>query len=297
MRSSIEWALYRSFLAVVREGSLSGASRALGVAQPTVGRHVAALEAALGLALFTRSASGLMPTEAALALQPNAMAMERTAAALERTAAGYGDGVRGVVRITAAEGLGVEVMPAVLASLRQRYPELGIELSLSNDLQDLLQREADIAVRMVRPTHEQLVARRVGVFGCSLYASHAYLAAHGVPESLDALAGHSVIGYDTHSPMVREALKRWPQLSRDRMALCTDSDAAQVALIRAGAGIGICLDAAAERLGGLVRVLPDAFHFPFETWVTMHGDLRDNPRCRAAFDGLAEGLTHLAGHA
>lgn len=287
----IEWELYRSFLAVLREGSLSGAARTLGMAQPTVGRHVAALEAALGLALFTRSQTGLLPTEAAQALRPHAQAMESTAAALERTAASYGDGVRGVVRVTASEVIGLEVLPAVLAGLRVRYPDLKVELLLSNEVQDLLQREADVAVRMAPPRQEQLVARRVGAVELGLHASADYLARHGVPAGLNDLSRHALIGYDRPSPFVRAALKRWPQFARDRLALRTDSDVAQLALIRAGAGIGVCQAALARRAPGLVRVLAQEFSLPLDTWVTMHEDLRDSPRCRVTFDALVEGLS------
>ena len=130
--TTIEWELYRSLLAVLREGSLSGAARSLGMAQPTIGRHVMALESALGVALFTRSPTGLLPTEAALALRPLAQAMESTAAALERTAASFGDGVRGTVRVTASEVIGLEVLPGVVATLRERFPALNVELVLSN---------------------------------------------------------------------------------------------------------------------------------------------------------------------
>lgn len=303
MGSTIEWALYCAFLGVLREGSLSGAARVLGMAQPTVGRHIAALEEALGLALFTRSQTGLLPTEAALALRPHAQAMESMAAALERTAASFGDGVhgelrgvvRGVVRVTASEVVGVQVLPPAIAALRARHPGLALELVLSNDVQDLLQREADIAVRMTRPSQEQLVARRVGVVELGLHASAAYLARHGTPATLDDLAGHSLIGYDRITPYVRAALKQWPQFARDRLAVRTDSDVAQLPLIRAGAGIGICQVAVARRTPDLVRVLPNDFSMPLETWVTMHEDLRDSPRCRVVFDALVEALAaHVA---
>lgn len=291
----VEWEWYRTFLGVLREGSLSGAARVLGIAQPTVGRHIAALETALGLTLFTRSQTGFLPTEAALSLRPHAQAMESTAAMLERTAASHGDGVRGVVRVTVSEVIGVEVMPALLASLRVQYPALTVELVLSNQVQDLLQREADIAVRMTPPKQDQLVARRVGVIELGLYASPAYLARHPAPASLDELAQHALIGYDTVTPMVREALRRWPQLARHRMALRMDSDVAQLASIRAGAGIGVCQVALAQRSPRLVRVLPAAFSLPLDTWVTMHEDLRDSPRCRVVFDALVDALSRHAG--
>ena len=137
----IGWELYRSYLGVVQEGSLSGAARALGVTQPTVGRHIAALEQALGLVLFTRSQQGLLPTEAALALRPYAQAMGHTAAALVRAADSHGGGVRGTVRVTASEVIGVEVLPPILAQLQAEHPALTVELVLSNRVQDLLQHD------------------------------------------------------------------------------------------------------------------------------------------------------------
>jgi DNA-binding transcriptional LysR family regulator len=151
MTSDVGWELYRSFLAVLDEGSLSGAARSLGVAQPTVGRHIAALEKSLRLALFTRSPLGLMPTEAALSLRVFAESMKSTAAALERAATSQGTGVRGTVRVTASDVIGVEVLPPIIARLRDRHPELVVELLLTNRVQDLLRRAADIAVRMLRP--------------------------------------------------------------------------------------------------------------------------------------------------
>lgn len=295
MSGAIEWELYRSLLGVLREGSLSGAARALGIAQPTVGRHVAALEAALGLALFTRSQTGLIPTEAALVLRGHAQAMESTAAALERVAASYGDGVRGVVRVTASEVIGIEVLPPVVASLRERHPDLKVELVLSNNVQDLLQREADVAVRMTAPRQDQLVARRVGAIELGLHAGAAYLQRHGTPASLEELGGHVLIGYDRPPPFARAALRQWPWFGREHIALRTDSDVAQLALIRAGAGIGICQSALARRTPGLVRLLPEAFALALDTWVTMHEDLRDSPRCRVTFDALVEALGAHAG--
>lgn len=300
MTSGIEWELYRAFLGVLREGSLSGAARALGVAQPTVGRHVAALEGALGLVLFTRSQTGLLPTEAAHALRPHAEAMEHTAAALERAASGLRervDAATGTIRISVSEVVGVEVMPAIVADLARRHPALKIELALSDRVHDLLQREADIAVRMTAPRQEQLVARRVGAIELGFHAHPDYLARHGTPATLDDLAAHVLIGYDRPTPFLLQAAKALPVFSRDRFTLRTDNDAAQLGLIRAGAGIGVCQVPLAARAPALVRVLADAFAFPLDTWVTMHEDLRASPRCRVAFDALVAGLEAYIGAA
>ena len=149
---SPSWELYRSFLGVLRNGSLSRAARATGLTQPTIGRHVVALEEALGVGLFTRSPSGLMPTAAALALLPHAAAMEAAAEALLRSASGAAEEARGTVRLTASEIMGTEVLPAMLAGFRERHPGIVVELALTDLTQDLLRRDADLAVRMSRPS-------------------------------------------------------------------------------------------------------------------------------------------------
>jgi DNA-binding transcriptional LysR family regulator len=297
MTSEIGWELYRSFLGVLKEGSLSGAARALGITQPTVGRHIAALEQALGVLLFTRSQLGLLPTELALALRPYAELMASTAASLERAAASQGVGVSGTVRISASEVVGVEVLPPILAGLREAHPALKVELVLSNRVQDLLRREADIAVRMLRPKQEQLLARRVGQIELGLHASEDYLRRLGMPRSPEELAQHSVIGYDQPSAFVRSAGKSLPGFGRDSFSLRTDSDLAQLALIRCGAGIGFCQVPIARRDGGLQRVLAEPYTLQMETWVTMHEDLRHSPRCRVSFDALVEGLQRYLGDA
>ena len=288
--SSHGWELYRSFLGVLQEGSLSGAARALGITQPTVGRHVSALEDSLGLALFTRSQTGLLPTEAAIALRPYAEEMRSTADALRRAADSQGEGVKGTVRVSASEVVGVEVLPSIVARLRQGHPQLTVELVVTNRVQDLLQREADIAVRMTQPRQELLIARSVGVVALGVFAHRSYLARHGAPKTVPDLAQHALIGFDQETPFLRAARKAMPEWRRESFSIRTDSDVAHLALIRAGCGIGVCQVALAKRDADLVRVLLK-FELKLETWVTMHEDLRNSPRCRVTFDALVKGLT------
>ncbi|MGJ5222331.1 LysR family transcriptional regulator, partial [Bradyrhizobium oligotrophicum] len=198
MNDLADWSLLRSFLAVSRRGSLSAAARATGLTQPTVGRHIDELEAGLGTALFTRSQAGLLPTEAATALLPHAEAMEAAFAALVRAAKSGGDPLqpRGVVRISASEIVGTFVLPPILAGIRGRFPDIVIELVLNNRTDDLLRRDADIAVRMIRPKQDGLVARRLGHIPLGLYAHRDYIARFGLPDTIAALAAHHVIGFD-----------------------------------------------------------------------------------------------------
>ena len=290
MTDNAGWELYRSFLGVLREGSLSGAARALGITQPTVGRHIAALEAALGLTLFTRSQAGLMPTEAALELRAYAEAMDSNAAALKRAAEGHGEGVVGTVRVSASEVVGVETLPPIVARLRQQHPQLKLELVLTNRVQDLLHREADLAIRMAEPKQQQLIARRLPDVRVGLYAHRRYIAAHGTPRRVDELAQHTLVGFDEETPFLRAARKALPQWTRAAFSLRSDSDLGQLALIRAGCGIGVCQVGIAERDPNLVRVLSRQVEFKLPMWVVMHEDLRGSTRCKATFDALVGAL-------
>ena len=284
------WAWYRTFLTVLETGSLSAAGRAMGLTQPTVGRHIDSLETALGLKLFTRSFDGFAPTDAALELKPYAAGVATTTAALRRVASSHGSGVRGTVRLTASEVIGVEVLPPILAALRDEHPALTIELVLSNQVDDLLHREADIAVRMVPPTQDALVAKRVGGIELGLFAHQRYLAKHGVPTSMDALSGHTLIGFDQERAFLRKFQAQFPMFSRAALAFRADSDLAQLAAIRAGFGIGVCQSALAAQDPALVRVLSGPFSLTLDTWIAMHEDLRESPRCAVTFAALAAGL-------
>jgi DNA-binding transcriptional LysR family regulator len=294
MEATPDWDLYRSFLAVMDAGSLSGAARQLNIAQPTVGRHVEALEAALGGApLFTRSPGGLRPTETARALEPHARAMAVAADALIRTASGEADSVRGSVRVTASEVMGAEVLPAILTDFRETHPQVSIEMVLSNKPEDLLRRESDIAVRMVRPTQEALLARRVGSAWVGLFAHRRYVERHGAPDTLWD-EGHNAIGFDREPSDSRITRALNIELTRDFFDFRSDSDLAQLAALRAGFGIGVAQIGIAARQPDLVRILPDAFAPELPVWIVMHEDLRTTPRCRAVFDALAEALAREA---
>ncbi|UPT61997.1 MAG: LysR family transcriptional regulator [Hyphomonadaceae bacterium JAD_PAG50586_4] len=295
--NSIEppWDLYRSFLAVFDEGSLSRAARTFALTQPTLARHIEELEASLGGApLFTRSPRGLLPTDAAHALEPHARTMASAAAALIRTASGSIDAIDGAVRITASDVIGVEVLPGILGALRAKHPKLSLEILTSNQPADLLRREADIAIRMVQPKQSALVAKRVGDVMLGMHAHRDYIKRHGAPKSLDDVEGHALIGYDRETIGVQALRTLGLKLTRDQFAYRTDNDLAQLNLLRSGAGIGICQIGLAKRDKNLVRILPDTFSFPLATWITMHEDLRGSARMRAVFDHLVEAMSTYA---
>ncbi|MFZ6720379.1 LysR family transcriptional regulator [Undibacterium sp. Ji49W] len=292
---NIHWDYYRTALAVLEEGSLSGAARALGLTQPTVGRQIEALEQALGTSLFVRNQSGLSPTIAALALKPYAENLRSTESALLRSVSAEANEVRGTVRITASEVMGVEILPAILADLRQTCPDLSMELQISNLTQDLLKRDADIAVRMTEPLQDALIARRAGTIDLGFFAHADYLARHGAPTDMQALKGHSLIGFDRELPYIRAFQKRFPIMQRADFSLRADSDLVQLAAIRKGYGIGICQVGLASQHPQLQRVLAKEFQIDLPVWVVMHEDLRSSQRYKTTFDHLVTALQTLLG--
>ena len=289
MDNNPDWQHYRSFLAVLEEGSLSAAARSLGLAQPTLGRHVELLEAALGTTLFTRSPTGLAATDAAEALRPFVESMRATAQAIERHAHAVRHTVAGTVRLGVSEVIGIEVVPTILASFRQACPGVVVELVLSDRNQDLLQRDVDVAVRMVAPVQEALLARRIGAIELGLHAHPSYLERRGEPRQMHDLTSHDLVGFDQALPYIRRMSAGLPPWRREMFALRSDSNMAQLAAMRSGLGIGFCQVPLAAREPALVRVLP-TMALPLECWVVMHGDLRGQGACKALFDALVKGL-------
>ena len=291
--SDPDWGLYRTFLAVLRDGSLSGAARTLGLTQPTVGRQLDALETALGTPLFVRSQRGLVATELALSLRPQAEALEAGAAALLRAAGASAQAIEGTVRLSASEIVAIEHLPPILAALRREHPKLVIEVVASDTADDLLRRDADVAVRMFPPSQGALVAKKLAPIPLGLYAHRDYLARRGMPTTLTDLADHDLIGFDHETPALRAYVERVPAFSRARFALRADSNVVQLKALGAGFGIGACQVPLAARDPALVRVLAKDFAFDLGLWIVMHEDLRASPRCRAVFDALVAGLAGL----
>ncbi len=255
-----------------------------------LGRHVEALELALGGApLFTRHPRGLMPTENARAILPHVEAMDAAAAAARRAASAPDAALGGVVRIAASEVVGAEVLPGILMPLRERHPGLVFELALSNRTADLLRRDCDIAVRMVRPTQGSLVCVKAGSLKAGLYAHRSYVTRHGAPRTLAELAAHALIGFDRASPFLDRAAGAL-KIDRAMFALRVDNDLASLAALRAGFGLGVCQQQIAARDPDLLPVLPREISFNLDIWIAMHGALKRVARMATVFDHLARSM-------
>lgn len=293
MGRSLDWDDQRAFLAVLEEGSLSGAARRMGVAQPTIRARIAALERAVGKVLFTRSVKGLVPTQEARALGDFARAMARASQTFVRAASAAPGEVAGIVRLSVSELMGVEVLPPMLATLRARYPRLIAEIQLSNESADLLEQEVDIAVRNYPPRQNALVAQKVASIPLGLFAHTAYLTRRGQPKTRDDLTGHDLIGPDRATADLAIASDFVPNLDRNCFVIRTDSHPAQLAAARAGLGIAVvqCPVGLADPL--LRPVLPELTIARLDTWIVTHENLRDLPRVRAVFDHLVEAFRRL----
>ena len=289
-----DWTLLRSFLEVLRTGSQSQAAKRLGLTQPTVRRHVEALERELGRTLFLRSASGLRPNELALSLRAPAEAMEAEATFIERRASAE-DGITGTLRISASRIVAAEVLPSMLADLRDVEPGLRFEIDDSNDQRDLLHREADVAVRMVRPAQLDLVHRHVGGVAIGLYAHRSWIEGHGHPRDVNELGERgALLGFDRDPLLERLWSAHFPDLHASSFALRCDNETILLAALRAGLGVGVCHRMLAARDADLVPVLPD-WTTALGMWVVTHADLRHDPRTSRVFEYLCERLADYAG--
>lgn len=289
-----DWSLIRSFLAALAQGSLLGAARVLRMSQPTVGRHVAELESQLGVVLFERTGRGLVPTVMALQLAVAARGMEAGALQLSRTLSGAQTQTRGTVRITASVPVAAYLMPPVLAQLRLALPEIQVELVSSNGVSNLLRREADIAVRMVRPDQGSLVARKLGDVALGAYAHSSYLARRDAPKTPADLLTHDLIGSDTDPAILQGFQTLGFPVTRDAFALRSDDFIVQWQALRAGLGVGFCADYLARTDPDVLRVLRGVLNIPpLPMWLAVHREIRTSQRIRAVFDFLAEALPRL----
>jgi DNA-binding transcriptional LysR family regulator len=291
VRPTFDWCLVRSFLAVLDHGSLLGAAKVLHTSQPTLGRHIAELESQLGVVLFERTGRGLVPTATALKLADAARGMAEGADQLARTLTGVQAKDTGTVRITASTPVAVQLLPSILEKMRRALPAIQVELVASNTLSNLLRREADIAVRMVRPEQGTLIAKKIGDVPIGAFAHRSYLARRSpIRQPLD-LIGHELIGSDTDTAILDGFKAMGFATSKDLFALRSDDLIVQWQAVRAGLGIGFVAGYLARTDPDVVQVLPNVLHIPpLPMWLAVHREIRTSQLIRSVYDFLAEAL-------
>jgi len=290
MNSLFDWSLVRSFLAVLEKGSLLAASRHLQLSQPTIGRHVAELESQLGLVLFDRNGRGLLPTEAAYHLAESARIMQSGADQLARNVMGADLGASGTVRITASQPVSCYVLPPLLAQMRLSLPDIQVELVASNEVSNLLRREADIAVRMVQPEQASIIARRVGKVTLRACAHQDYLRRRGVPRQPSDLLSHDLIGGDRNDDTLKGFAAQGLVVGREKFAFRTDDLIVVWQAVRAGLGVGFVNEYLIRSDPAVIPVLPKLKIEPLPVWLAVHKEIRTSKRIRAVYDFLADAL-------
>ncbi len=291
----LDWDDLRSFLEIARSGSLSGAARALGVRQSTMGRRLEALEKRSGVRLFERTPSGFHLTETGAAILGPVTQIEVEALAVERAIMGRDIRLEGVVRLTSVETVAVEILPPILAEFHERYPGITVELIADSQNLSLTRREADIALRFARPGPSDVAVRKVGEVAAGLYASVDYLERRGLPDFAAGAPGHQAL-------LLPEALMGMPEMlwfsritAQATPTLRSNSRHTLLQAARAGLGIVLLERFLADPVAGLVRLAqPEAGPAPREVWLAVHNDIRHTKRVRALADCLTEALRHLA---
>ena len=287
---AFDWTLVRSFLAVLDAGSLMGAARALGAQQPTLSRHVAELEAQLGTPLFERTGRGVLPTAAALAIADSARQMQAGAEQLARGLNKSRESTTGTVRITTSQVAACWLLPPVLARLQDAEPGIQVELVASNQLTNLLRREADIAVRMVRPAQQSLVARKLGELSIVAAAHDSYLQRAGTPKKPEDLMRHRLIGFDRDDSIQRGFAAMGYPLPREAFRMRTDDQLAYGRLVATGAGIGFVAGYTVRQWPGVRTLLPMLKIPPLPCWLAVHREIRGSALVRRVYDFLAEAI-------
>ncbi|MEM1144937.1 MAG: LysR family transcriptional regulator [Pseudomonadota bacterium] len=290
---AFDWNQIRAFLAAAEEGSLSAAARALQQTQPTLSRQVTGLERSLGVTLFERGHRKLQMTEAGLELLEHVRVMAEAASRVSLAASGQSQAIEGRVSITATEMLATHYLPPMLRKLRESAPGIVVEVVASDQVRDLIRREADIAIRHSEPTQPDLIARRIGSLRGRIYAARRLLDEVGVPRSFDDLEDKDFVGIDDTEGLIQGLAEQGLQLRIEQFRIHTGSGNCMLQLIREGLGFGLLPMDTDGIFDDLVCVLPTLFNPEIPVWLVTHRELHTSRRIRVVFDLLAEELKTL----
>ena len=286
----LDWDDLRYFLAIDAHGSLSAAARDLGVAQSTVGRRLASLEASLGVRLLNRTPDGYVLTVAGYDVREKARRLEEEAQALERSVGGRDTRVSGLVRITCAEAIAAHILAPSFATLHEGHADMIVELIPHPGELSLSMREAELSVRITQPTQHDLLIRRLGSIAFGFYASSDYLEQHGAPKAEEGCAGHRLIRQ-------LNDIEDGPQFgwladrtSRARTVFRTSSHEAAVLAAVRGSGLACLARFRADREAGLVRLSASKEPPSAGIWLTVHKDNRNTARIRTVMTHIVDSV-------
>ncbi|MEM8572856.1 MAG: LysR family transcriptional regulator [Pseudomonadota bacterium] len=288
---SFDWNQVRAFLATVEEGSFSGAARVLKTTQPTIGRQITELEARLGVTLVERSVRGPKLTESGRDLLDHVQAMGDAATLISMVAEGKSQEVTGEVTVTATDLFSASMLPGLLVPLRATAPGVRVKIVASRDIQNLTQREADIAIRHVRPEQPDLIARHVGDFRANLYAATSYLDRMGRPKAPRDVAAYDFVGNADPERLMAPLHNMGIPVHADRFVMSSESGVVAWELVKTGFGVSMQPEILGDEEPGIEKVLPKFPSLEFPIWLVTHRELQTSRRIRIVFDLLARGLS------
>ncbi|WP_112322341.1 LysR family transcriptional regulator [Oceanibium sediminis] len=293
---TFDWNRARAFLVTVEEGSLSAAARALGMAQPTLGRQVSALEEELGVSLFERGGRGLILTPAGLELVDHVRAMGQAAGRFSLAATGRAERIEGSIAITASEIYSAHLLPPIIAGLRRAHPGITVEVVASDTLSDLHRREADIAIRNTRPTQPDLIGRMLCEDHGAFFATPDYIARSGPFETPADLARAELVGLARNHMLIEGLNARGIPVTADNFPVQTGSHLVHWNMVCAGLGVGIVPDWLGDAEPRVARALPGSPPIAYPVWLIAHREVNTSRRVRLVFDLLAaEIIARLSG--
>lgn len=287
----LDWNAARAFCMTADAGSLSAAARKLGLTQPTLSRQVAALEAGLGVILFERVGKRLVLTDTGRGLLEHARSMAAGADAMALAAQGTSQDVTGRVVISATDAFAAYLLPEIIARIRELAPQLTLVVVATDSLSDLRRREADIAIRHVRPTQPELIGRLVVEMTAHLYASAGWVARNGRPRTLAEIAQIDLLGFEPVEQFVAHMSTVGIPITEDQCRIVSANAVALWEMTRMGLGASMMLRQCADRVPGLVRLLPDHPGTPVPVWLVTHREIHTSKRFRLVFDAIAEHLS------
>lgn len=284
---TFDWNRARAFLVTAEEGSLTAAARALGLTQPTLSRQVDALEKELSLVLFERIGRGLVPTPAGVELLEHVRGMGEAATRLSVAASGQSQSLDGPICIIASEVYAAFLLPPIIARLRRTHPGLEVEIIASNASADLRRREADIAIRNVASTQQELIVKKIRDDRAHMYATASYLDSLGPLQSLGDLKGADFLGF-TNNALLIEALNAMGlAITRRNFPVVCDNHLVQWEFVKNGAGIGLITEDIGDQEPLVRRVLPSMEPINVPMWLVAHRELHTSARVRVVFNFLA----------
>ncbi|MFK7958673.1 MAG: LysR family transcriptional regulator [Lysobacterales bacterium] len=284
------WSDIALFLAIARHGNLSAASEKVGMSQPTLGRRLQALEERLGATLFVRGGRRLVLTDAGHAILDSAERMDREMDTISRAVDVHSHGLSGEVTITATEGIGTDWLAPELVDFHRTYPDIKINLKVESRALNLVHREADIALRLGRPTQPDLIAKRLVDITFGLYGTRTYLSSQKPIESIEDLSSHDFVGLELPDGGTHIAFSdNSPLPTRPgRIVFSSNSPTAQMSAARHGYGLAVLSCRWANMYPELERVLPHMDLHTAELWLVTHEELKHSARIRAVADAIAE---------